>query len=93
VFAANSRYANAGIYQVSLPDGSVVTATRIPAPSAPKPIGWYRRAEDERLDVIAYRFVKDATQAWLLCNTNDAMSPDALASHDLIGIPPQGAGR
>ncbi len=90
MFTSNSRYANVGTYQVSLPDGSVVTVTRIPPASAPNPIGWYRRGEAERLDVIAYRFVKDATQAWLLCDTNNAMSPDALGAHDLIGVPAPG---
>jgi hypothetical protein len=93
MFTSNSRYANAGTYQMTLADGSVATVTRIPAPSAPKPVGFYRRGEEERLDVIAYRFVKDATQAWLLCNANDAMVPDALSFHSLIGIPPQGTGR
>jgi hypothetical protein len=93
VFTSSSRYATAGTYQVTLPDGSIVTVTRIPPPSAPPPIGWYRRGDAERLDVIAYRFVNDATRAWLLCNTNDAMSPDALAVHDLIGVPASGTGR
>ena len=49
MFTSNSRYANAGTYQVTLADGSVATVTRIPAPSAPKPIGFYRRGEEERL--------------------------------------------
>ena len=63
MFTSNSRYATAGTYQVTLPDGSIVTVTRIPPPSAPPPIGWYRRGEAERLDVIAYRFVNDATSS------------------------------
>ncbi|MGO9152916.1 hypothetical protein [Mycobacterium sp.] len=93
MFSSNSRYATTGTYQVTLPDGTAVTVTRIPPPSAPPPIGWYRRGEAERLDVIAYQFVKDATKAWLLCDTNDAMSPDALAAHAHIGIPAPGTGR
>jgi hypothetical protein len=91
MFAPNSRYAGAGTYHVTLPDGSVVTVTRIPQPTARKPIGWYRRGEGERLDVIAFQFLEDATMAWALCDVNDAMAPDALTAHDLIGIP--GTGR
>jgi hypothetical protein len=91
VFAANSRYAEAGTYLVTLPDGTVVTVTRIPRPAAQRPVGWYPRGDAERLDVIAYRFLDDATKSWLLCDVNDAMSPDALAAHDRIGIP--GTGR
>jgi hypothetical protein len=90
MFASNSRYFPAGTYQVTLPDGTVVTVTRIPLPSSRAPVGWYRRGEGERLDVIAYQFLKDATMTWVLCDANRAMSPDALAAHELIGIPDTG---
>lgn len=87
MFRPGSRYAGAGTYQVTLSDGSVVLVTRTPLPVVGPPIGWHRRLEDERLDLIAYRFLNDATRAWMLCDTNNAMAPDALAAHDLIGIP------
>jgi hypothetical protein len=87
MFASNSRYASAGTYQVTLADGSVVTVTCIPIRTPVPPRGWYCRPADERLDVVAYQFVMDATMTWALCDTNDAMSPDALATHELIGIP------
>ena len=90
MFDTNSRYAAAGTYQATLEDGSVVVVTRIPRPPSRTPIGWYRRGEGERLDLIAYQFVKDATKAWALCDANDAVSPDALAAHELIGIPGTG---
>lgn len=88
MFSAISRYANAGRYQVTLADGSAVTVTRIP-PLVPRtPIGWHRRTDGERLDLIAYHYLKDATAAWQLCEANNAISPDALATHELIAIPP-----
>jgi hypothetical protein len=90
MFSPTSRYADAGSYQVTLADGSVVTVTRIPALVPRAPIGWHRRADGERLDLIAYHFLKDATRAWQLCEANDAISPDALAVHELIAIPPAG---
>lgn len=90
MFTSDSRYAEAGTYQVTLPDGTVVTVTRAPRPAATRVAGWHRRADGERLDVVAHQHTGDATRAWLLCDANDAMSPDALATHDLIGIPVPG---
>jgi len=90
MFTSNSRYAGAGTYQVTLPDGTVVTVTRAPQPRGSRIIGWYQRADGERLDVIAHRFTRDATQAWVLCDANDAMSPDALDVHEVIAIPEAG---
>lgn len=90
MFSSESRYAHAGTYQVTLADGSVVVVTRIPQATPGRTIGWYRRGEGERLDVIAYQFLKDATRSWALCDANGALSPDALAAHDLIAIPEQG---
>ena len=53
-------------------------------------IGWHRRGEGERLDLIAYQYLNDPTQAWILCEANDAVVPDALAARDLIAIPDAG---
>ncbi len=90
MFSSRSRYANAGTYQVSLADGTVVTATCIPAPVARLTLGWHRRADGERLDLIAYQYLKDATATWQLCEANDSIAPDALASHALIAVPSKG---
>lgn len=91
MFLPSSRYANAGTYQVTLADGTIVTATAIPLPVVRPPVGWHQRADSERLDLIAYQFLKDATLAWQLCECNDAICPDALASHDLVAIPDTGS--
>lgn len=90
MFTSDSRYAEAGTYQVALPDGRVVTVTRAPRPAPTRLVGWHRRGDGERLDVIAHQHLRDATRTWVLCDANDAMSPDALAAHDLIGIPRPG---
>jgi len=37
--------------------------------------------------LIAFRFLADPTAFWYLCDANNAMVPDALAAHKLIGIP------
>lgn len=90
MFDSNSRYAAAGTYQVTLANGSIVVVTRVPRPPARRSIGFYRRREDERLDVIAHQFLQDATRGWALCDANDAVVPDALAAHNLIQIPEGG---
>ncbi len=90
MFFPGSRYAKAGTYIVTLPDGRQVAATRLPLPAVGSLIGYHRRQEGQRLDLIAYRYLADATAFWRLCDANDAMLPDALAAHDLIGIPRKG---
>jgi hypothetical protein len=91
MFTSSSRYAGAGTYQVTLSDGTIVTATRIPGPIARITLGFHQRADGERLDLIAYQFLNDPTLSWQLCEANNAVAPDALAAHDLIAIPPAGA--
>jgi hypothetical protein len=87
MFDASSRYANTGTYVIELPDGTPVNVARIPLPQPRPVLGWHRRGEEERLDVIAFKHMRDATAAWQLGWTNDAMVLDALARHELIAIP------
>lgn len=87
MFEANSRYAKAGTYVVSLPDGASVAVTRIPLPRNLPVLGWHRRDDDERLDVVAFKHLRDATATWQLGWANDAVVLDALALHELIAIP------
>lgn len=91
MFFDGSRYEKAGTTTVMKADGTVVTVTKLPLP-APKPfLGFHRRLEGQRLDLIAARYLTDATAFWKLCDANNTMVPDALSAHDLIGIPGQGS--
>ena len=87
MFSSNSRYAKTGTFTVTLPDGRTVTATRLPVPSRPQILGYHRRLDGQRLDLIAARYLSDATAFWRLCDANNSMSPDALASEEKVGIP------
>lgn len=87
MFFAGSRYAKLTPYSVTLPNGTVVQATRCATPGLPVILGYYRRAQGERLDHIAARFMADATQFWHVCDANAAIVPDALAAQDLVGVP------
>jgi hypothetical protein len=87
MFFTSSRYAKLTPYTVTLPNNTVVQATRLATPGLPATLGYYRRAQAERLDHVAARFMADATQFWRVCDANAAMVPDALAAHDLVGVP------
>jgi hypothetical protein len=87
MFFPGSRYLSLTPYSVTRADGSVVQATRLPAPGLQAVLGYYRRNSGDRLDQIAGRFLADATMFWHLCDANGAVVPDALAAHDLVGIP------
>ena len=90
MFFRGSRYASMKTYTVTRADGRAVTAVRLPLPSAVKPMGFHRRLVGQRLDHIAHLYLTDATAFWRLCDANGSVVPDALAAHDLIGIPPKG---
>jgi hypothetical protein len=87
MFFPGSRYLPLTPYSVTLPDGIVVQVTRLPTPGLPLVLGYYRRDTTDRLDQIAARFLSDATQFWHVCDANAAVVPDALAAHDLVGVP------
>ena len=87
MFFPGSRYAATGTYQVAAPDGTTVTAARLPLPNPAPVLGWYKRSAGERLDLLAANYLGDATDAWALGWTNHAMSLDALAAHEYVAIP------
>lgn len=90
MFSKNSRYAKMATYTVEKLDGAIVTAVRLPLP-APRPLlGFHRRHDGQRLDLIASHYLSDATAFWQLCDANDAVVPDSLSVHDLIGVPRKG---
>lgn len=90
MFTTNSRYAKAGTYTVTLPDGTHVTATKLPLPSSPAIRGEHTRLDGQRLDLIANHYLADATAFWRLCDANNSVVPDALAAHPTLLIPEKG---
>lgn len=82
-----SRYEKTIAYTVTLMDGRTVRALKLPLPTSGPLLGWHRRSEGQRLDLIANFYLSDATAFWRLCDANNAVVPDALAAHNLISIP------
>ena len=91
MFAANSRYARQPIDIVTLADGRQVVAVRPPLPGTVMPYGYHRRLTGQRPDLIAARYLTDATAFWRLCDANGTLVPDVLAVRDLVGIPGKGS--
>lgn len=87
MFFEGSRYEKLGTYTVTTADGRKVTAIRLPLAAPGRLAGYHARKEGQRLDHIAARYLKDATAFWRLCDANGAVVPDALAAHDLVGVP------
>jgi len=87
MFFPGSRYARQQTYTVTKPDGTQVTAVRLPLPHPGRLLGFHRRLEGQRLELLAHHYLKDATAFWRLCDASDTPSPDALASREQVGIP------
>jgi hypothetical protein len=91
MFFPGSRYLNAGTYTVTTSAGVTVTVTKIPPPLNAPLLGYHRRLQGQRLDLIANRYLSDPTAFWQLCDANGSVVPDALATHALVAIPGKGS--
>ena len=91
MFFPGSRYINQPTYTVTLSGGTVVSAVKLPLPSPGPLIGYHKVLQGERLDLIANHYLSDATTFWRLCDANNAVAPDALITHPMLGVPKKGA--
>jgi hypothetical protein len=56
-----------------------------PPIAGPPPIAWHRVAADDRLDLLAARYLGDPGASWRICDANLALDPDALVGPDAEG--------
>jgi hypothetical protein len=88
MFSSDSRYAKQLIYLATTSSGAQVPAVTLPIPPQSTALaGFHARRVGERLDLIAARYLADATWFWKLCDANNTPAPDALAARPLVGIP------
>jgi hypothetical protein len=88
MFATDSRYSKLASYKVTLQNGQVVNATRVWISPAQMPLaGYHTRAQGDRLDNIAARYLQDPTLFWQLCDANGTPVTASLEARPLIGIP------
>ncbi len=82
-FPTDSRYHGFTVEQYTAPSGEVIPylARRIvPQPGAPNfaTINRYTVQQNDRLDLVAAKYLGDALLAWLICDANGAMEPQDL---------------
>ena len=87
MFFPGSRYLNLGTTQVTRADGTTLTTTNLPLPVQSPLLGFHRRLDGQRLDLIAEHYLADATAFWRLADANNAVVPDVLGTRNLVGIP------
>jgi hypothetical protein len=85
--AGPSRYDGAPTGTVVVEDGTggvrevTYLLTRLPLdPVANAPLAWHRVLPDDRLDLLASRYLGDPAAAWRIADVNLALDPD-----DLVG--------
>ena len=87
MFETNSRYAGLATYTVTDRRGRTVAVV----PAAPAPaqqlLGYHVRKDGQRLDLLAGRYLGDATAFWRICELAGVMLPEALSLADEIAIP------
>jgi len=87
MFDKNSRYATQPTYFTTTADGRTAVAVAIPAPRTEIPVGQHRRAEGDRADLLAARYLNEPTCFWRLCDLNGTTIVAALEARPLIAIP------
>lgn len=98
--AGRSRYDGAEVASVLVPDGTggqrdvpYLLARTHKDPATVLPLAWHRVAEDDRIDLLAHRYLGDWQAWWRVCDANAAMDPAALAGPAnegaviVIGVP------
>jgi len=94
--STGSRYDAAGRATTTLPDGTGATREvrylrRRAAPTDPTlpPAALHRVADDDRLDLIAARYLGDPLSFWRIADANAALDPQALTATagDVIAVP------
>lgn len=98
--AGRSRYDGVEVASVLVPDGAggvrdvPYLAARTPQdPATVLPLAWHRVAGDDRIDLVADRYLGDPQAWWRICDANAAMDPAALAGPAnegaviVIGVP------
>lgn len=90
MFDELSRYRPLTPYLV--PDRRGRTVPVVPVPPAPEQEepGVHLRREGQRLDHLAYEYLRDPAGFWRIAELEDAMWPDALAEAREIRIPRKG---
>ncbi len=87
MFDDASRYSKQETYTILDKRGREVTV--VVSPDAPPLtlLGIHRRIQGQRLDHLAYKYLRNPTLFWRICELNNVMLAEALSEADEIEIP------
>ena len=89
-FEKISRYAKLEPYEVMDHMGRRVKVVPIPDPPGDEPLGVHLMKQGQRLDHLAYKYLKDAEAFWRICEVNNVMNPEVLSEAEKVIIPKKG---
>lgn len=89
MFDSKSRYHQLRTYEVTDHRGRKVVVTPSAPASAEVELGTHLRAQGQRLDHLAAKYLNDPAGFWRICELNRVMWPDALAEAREVRIPRQ----
>ena len=87
MFDDKSRYAKLERYYVKDHRGRLVPV--VPVPDAPRRsvMGLHLLQQRQRLDHLAFKYLKDGSAFWRIAEANEVMLPEALTEQAEITIP------
>ncbi|HTW98471.1 MAG TPA: hypothetical protein VMD59_06830 [Acidimicrobiales bacterium] len=90
MFSSDSRYLNQPTAVFTAADGSQLSYVLPPLPAQSPRAGYYRSVGQERLDLVALRYLNAPRGFWRLCDANNSPLAGALVARALIAIPQSG---
>jgi hypothetical protein len=91
-----SRYDGVEIATTTVPDGEggvrevrYLRRRRAPAHATQPPLARHRVADDDRLDLVAARYLGDPLASWRIADANSALDPQAVTATagDVVVVP------
>ena len=87
MFDPKSRYRDLERYEVVDRRGRAVVVVPVPPEPAEGLLGYHVMKQGQRLDHLAYRYLRNPDGFWRICEINEAMLPEALSEVLEIAIP------
>ena len=87
MFDDASRYSQQETYTILDHRGREVTVVASTDAPALTLLGIHRRVQGQRLDHLAFKYLRNPTLFWRICELNNVMLAEALSEADEIEIP------
>jgi len=87
MFDPTSRYYSLTPYTVTDARGRTVQVVPVPPPPLQNLLGYHLLKKGQRIDHLAYRYIKDPDASWRISEMNDVMQQEILTEQSEIAIP------